>query len=63
MFDVLISRHDAHKLQLNNMDANGNLVDGNIRYWITPQLVDGAAYMAIVDGGKMLVSKFFSLLK
>jgi hypothetical protein len=62
MFDVLISRPDAHKLQLNSMDANGNHIIGNIRFWIVPQLPDGIAYR-VLDHNSMKLQEFFYLLK
>lgn len=62
MFEVLISRTDAHKLQLNNMDTNGNHVVDNIRYWITPYLEDGVAYIALVQDNSYMLAPFFSIL-
>lgn len=62
MFDVLISRADAHKLQLNSMDANGNHVNDNIRFWIVSHLKDGIAYR-ILDYKSMELQEFFYLLK
>lgn len=47
ILDVLISRADAHKMELSEMDANGNLVRGEVRFWVCPFLENGTLYKVV----------------
>jgi len=61
VLDVVISREDAHKMQLNEMDHEGFNIRDGIRYLITPICEPGKAYQIIQTDSDSVVLKDFKL--
>lgn len=63
MKDVAISREDAHRLKLNEMNHEGYHIRDGVRYLITPICKPGKAYEVIERDGDLVMVKDFELPK